>query len=82
MTTASTQRHCFTRGCPGTPQGNAWECDVCRARIHAASVAATERAARRKRARELADTLPHTKVAADLGRTRANSTDTAWGGWQ
>jgi hypothetical protein len=62
----STQRRCFTRGCAGIPVGTAWECDECRARIHAASEAATARAARRRRARQLAATVPHTKLASDL----------------
>jgi hypothetical protein len=56
MTTARIQRRCFTRGCAGIPTGGNWECPACKERIHAASVLATERAARRKRARELADT--------------------------
>jgi hypothetical protein len=64
MTTASTQRHCFTRGCAGIPVGNAWECAECKRRIHQASVRSTQRAERRRKARELADTLPHTKTAA------------------
>lgn len=37
-------RRCFTFGCPNVPEGNNWECARCRARIHAASEAATRQA--------------------------------------
>lgn len=37
-------RRCFTFNCDGVPTGNHWECDRCRARIHAASEAATRQA--------------------------------------
>jgi hypothetical protein len=66
MTTARTKRHCFSLTCPNTPTGSHWECDQCRARIHLASERATARAERRRKARELASRLPHTKTAADV----------------
>jgi hypothetical protein len=79
-----TQRRCFTHGCPGTPTGSHWECPACKRRIHLASEAATARAARRRKARELADTLPHTKVAADLLPVSTHECykpgNTFWGG--
>jgi hypothetical protein len=67
MTTPTPHPHrCFVRGCLGVPIDTLWFCPQCATRIHQASVLATERAARRKRARELADTVPHTKVASDI----------------
>jgi hypothetical protein len=84
MTAAPRPRKCFTPTCPNMAEPGHWECDVCPARIHAASEAATARAARRKRARELADTLPHTKTAADMLPVSTHECykpgNTFWGG--
>jgi hypothetical protein len=66
MTAAPHPRKCFSLTCPNMAEPGHWECDQCRARIHAASEAATAATARRKRARELAATVPHTKVASDM----------------
>jgi hypothetical protein len=61
-----TQRRCFVRGCLGVPIDTLWFCPQCATRIHQASVRATERAERRRKARALASRLPRTKVAADM----------------
>ncbi|NLX55171.1 MAG: hypothetical protein GXY58_08660 [Planctomycetaceae bacterium] len=56
-------RRCFTYNCPNTPTGTHWECDRCRALIHKASIATTRRA---EQAKELAASLPHTRLGSEL----------------